>query len=418
MKTLFLKDVIHDGKSVNIRIRDGVFRSIGADLAPEADEEVFDGGGRLAVLPAFYNLHTHAAMSLMRGYADDLALFSWLSEWIWPLEARLTPEDVYAGTRLAILEMIRSGTVFFNDMYWYQKETVRAASEMGVRCWTGAMYLSGASPELEAKLDNQYLLENRASFPSRIRTGYAPHAIYTVCEKDLRAIAEKAAADGLSVQIHLAETKKEYDDCLAQHGMTPLAYIDSLGLLTPKTVLAHAVYLDDPDMALAAERGAVLVHNPCSNMKLASGRFRAEAALKASCRIALGTDGACSNNSLSMLDEMKSAALLAKVGTLDPELMDARTVFDMATKNGAEAAGLHAGVIEEGRLADCILVDLDAPPMVPCHNLISNMVYAADPSCIDSVICDGKFLMKHHHIDGEEEILADARRAVRRLVTK
>ncbi len=418
MNGLFLKDIILDGKNTNIRIRDGKFQSFGAELTPADGEQVLDGRGSLAVLPAFYNGHTHAAMSLMRGYADDLELFTWLNDHIWPFEAKLTREDVYNGTRLAILEMIRSGTVFFNDQYFLQKEAVRAVEEMGVRACIGMLALTLPDGSMPANVDNRWLLDNRKEFSGRIQLSYSPHAIYTVSEKKLREFAELAAAENGIIHTHLAETQKEFDDCLGQHNMTPVTYLDSLGLLTEKTVLAHSVYLNDHDMEIIHERKSVLVHNPVSNMKLCSGRFRAETALAAGCRCALGTDGACSNNSLSMMDEMKSAALLAKLGSGNPKLFDAKTVFGMATANGADAFGIHAGVIAEGYLADCILVNRNAVTLVPGTNLISDMVYAADSSCIDSVVCNGKVLMEHGRIEGEEEIIAKARESMRNLLAK
>ena len=414
MKSLLLKNVILARKNTDIRIRNGQFEKIAQNLTPEDGEDLFHANGTLAILPAFYNAHTHAAMTLMRGYADDLELFRWLSEMIWPLEAQLTPEDVYNGSRLAILEMIRSGTVFFNDMYWFQKQTVRAAEEMGIRACIGLLQLSNGNDNT----DNEWLKENRNSFSSRIQTALAPHAIYTVDTETLRKTGEIASGQNELIHIHLAETKKEFDDCINQHNMTPVQYLDTLGLLTPRTILAHSIYLTEDDIKLIAKRNSITVHMPASNMKLASGRFPGETILKHHSRIALGTDGACSNNNLSMIEEMKLAALLAKLGSENPETFPAPLVYDMASRRGAEAFGLHAGVIQEGYLADAILVDLNTPTMTPDFHTISNMVYAADPSVIDSVICDGKFLMKHRVIDGEQEILATARESAHKLVER
>ncbi|MBR2435706.1 MAG: amidohydrolase family protein, partial [Lentisphaeria bacterium] len=198
----------------------------------------------------------------------------------------------------------------------------------------------------------------------------------------------------------------------------PARYLDSMGLLRKNTLLAHAIYLNDEDIKLIKERGCVPAHIPASNMKLASGRFPMERYLRAGCSVALGTDSACSNNNLSMLEEMKLAALLAKLGTENPECCPAHTVYDMATVNGAAAFGLHAGVIAEGYLADGILIRTDVPAMIPTYHLHSNLVYAAEPSCIDSVICDGKFLMKHGVIEGEQEILAAANESAHKLVER
>lgn len=412
---LLLKNVLHNGSTVSIRIRNGIYETIAPHLTHCDGEEVFDCGGRLAILPAFYNTHTHAAMSLLRGYADDYPLFQWLTEYVWPLEQHLQPDDVYQGTRLAILEMIRTGTVFFNDMYWFQEGAVRAVEEMGIRAMIGMLHLKNADA---AGVHNDYLKQNRKNFSHRIQVCHAPHSIYTLDTEHLRQVAEQVDDDGMLIHIHLAETKKEFEDCLNEHNMTPARYLDSMGLLRKNTLLAHAIYLNDEDIKLIKERGCVPAHIPASNMKLASGRFPMERYLRAGCPVALGTDSACSNNNLSMLEEMKLAALLAKLGTENPECCPAHTVYDMATVNGAAAFGLHAGVIAEGYLADGILIRTDVPAMIPTYHLHSNLVYAAEPSCIDSVICDGKFLMKHGVIEGEQEILAAANESAHKLVER
>jgi len=416
MSSILLRNVVLDGSTVNVRIEGNRFQSISQSVPAEPADETLDAHGSLAILPAFYNAHTHAAMSLLRGYADDLDLFDWLSNHIWPVEARLTNEDVYAGTRLAILEMIKSGTVFFNDMYWRGRQVVKAAEEMGVRACVGILRQTMSNPAFLPMLDNDWLLENRDNVSDRIRISVAPHAIYTTTEEILRDVAETANKYGLFIHTHLAETKKEFDDCMAQHGTTPTAYVDRCGILTDRTILAHSVVLTDDDIELLAERRSVLVHMPISNMKLVSGHFRYDsAALFAKCRWAIGTDGASSNNALSMLTEMKTAALRGKDLTGDPKAMKAADVFRAATKSGAEAFGIDAGAIEAGKLADCMLVDLNNHNLVPGFNLISDMVYAADSSCIDTVICDGRVLMRGGHVDGEEEIVAGAREAAKRL---
>ena len=418
MSTILLRNVVLNGSTVNVRIEGNRFASISQSVPAEPADETIDAHGAMAILPAFYNAHTHAAMSLLRGFADDLDLFDWLSNHIWPVEARLTNEDVYAGTRLAILEMIRSGTVFFNDMYWRGRQVVKAAEEMGVRACVGILRQTMGNPAFLPMLDNDWLLENRGKLSSRLQISVAPHAIYTTTEEILRDVADTAKKFGLAIHTHLAETKKEFDDCVAQHGMTPTAYVDSCGILTDKTILAHSVALTDDDIELLAERRSVLVHMPVSNMKLVSGHFRYDsAALFEKCRWTIGTDGASSNNSLSMIGEMKAAALRGKDLTGDPKAMKAADVFRAATRSGAEAFGIDAGVIEEGRLADCILVDLNNHNLVPGFNLVSDMVYAADSSCVDTVVCDGRILMRGGHVDGEEEIIAGAKEAAKRLAS-
>lgn len=410
--SLLIRNVFLNDSLVDVRTEGNRIQFIGSG-APSADDSI-DAHGELAILPAFYNAHAHAAMTLLRGYADDMELFEWLSKHIWPIEAKLSAEDVYHGTRLAVLEMIRSGTVFFNDMYWRAKQALRAAEEMGVRACIGIQTIS--NPDLAAMVDNDWLLANRTTFSSRIRLAYAPHAIYTVPEAMLREIAEQARRGDDLIHMHLSETEKEFQDCLAEHGTTPTRFLDQCGLLTKRSIFAHCVRLTDDDVDLLAERGCVVVHNPTSNMKLCSGMFRYDAVPRR-CRWTLGTDGVASNNNHSMLETMKLCALRAKDAVGDPKCMSAGETFRAATKSGAEAFGIDAGTIEVGKLADFILVDLRNERLVPNHNLISNMVYSADSSCVDTVVCDGRILMRERHVPHEEEIVSLARESAKRLAS-
>lgn len=418
MSSLLLKNVIHQQRACDIHIVGNRIKSIAPTLKLSADQ-VIDGHGCLAVMPAFYNSHTHAAMTLLRGYADDLELFTWLSKYIWPAEERLSAEDIYAGSRLANLEMIKSGTVFYNDMYWLPTETARAVEEMGMRAMLGMLMICGEDGEVlpRNRKANQALLEMADNLPGRIRISYAPHACYTVSEKILRRLADDAREKGRYVHIHAAESRREVEDCRNAHGgLSPIAYLDRLGVLSERCVLAHCVHLGEEDIAIIRERGAVISHMPASNMKLSSGNFNFQAvAAKGRCRVTIGTDGCASNNNLSMLEEMKLAALLAKASSGDPTVANDGLVHDMATRLAAEAFGLDAGVVAEGKLADLILVELDHPAMVGDYNLVANLVYAADTSVIHSVICDGRVLMENHYVPGEEEIIAKAREACRRI---
>ena len=417
MNSLLLKNVVLGGKNVDVLIVDGCFRSIAGRIDVPA-EKVIDGGGHLALCAPFFNAHVHAAMTLLRGYADDMELFTWLQEYIWPIEAKLTGEDVYWGTRLAILEMIHSGTVFFADMYWHHDEVIRAVEDTGIRAAVGLLFICADGKLLERNEHaNRELLARRDSLSDRILVTYAPHAIYTVAEPVLRDVAEEAAQNNLPIHIHVSETAREVEECRAAHGgMTPIAYLDSLGLLGPRTVLAHCVHLTDGDIELIQERRAVIAHMPCSNMKLCSGRFRYHDAVeRGGCRIAIGTDGASSNNNLSMLEEVKFAALSAKIESNLPTAGKASDLFAAATRGGAEAYGIDSGVIAEGKPADAMLVELNHPRMIGDYHLEANLVYSADSSCIDTVICAGRVLMEHGRIDGENEVLDAARRCCRRL---
>ncbi len=416
MKRLLISEVLLNGEVTDVVIAGQRFESVGRTENGEF-EEVIACQGRMAIVPPFYNAHTHAAMTLLRGYADDVELAEWLNDHIWPAEAQLTHEDIYAGSRVAILEMIKSGTVFFNDMYWDQPATARAADEMGVRAAIGLLYLSGpdGATNPRSARTNAELLEVAPDLPDRIQITEAPHSVYTVPESGLRAAAESAASSGRLLHIHVSETSKENADCLAQTGRSPVRYLDDLGVIGPHSILAHCVHLSDEDRAILAERDAVIAHLPTSNMKLCSGQFDHASARAAGLRMTLGTDGASSNNSLSMLTEMKLASLSAKIRSGSPTDARDHEVYAMATLASAQAFGIDAGNIAVGRLADALLIDLDQPSLVADHNLESNLVYAADSSVIDTVICDGKILMSGRRVPGEEEILEQGRAAAARI---
>jgi len=413
---LLISDVILDGHRTDVVIAGNRFESIGGNPTGEFDE-VIRCHGRKAIVAPFYNAHTHAAMTLLRGYADDVELAEWLTEYIWPAEAQLTADDIYAGSRVAILEMIKSGTVFFNDMYWDQSATAQAADEMGVRAAIGLLYLSNPQGRRNQRSErsNAELLERAPDLPDRIQITEAPHSVYTVPEEMLRTAAEAAADSGRLLHIHVSETAKENADCLARTGRSPVSYLNDLGVIGPHSILAHCVHLSDEDREILAGRDAVVAHLPASNMKLCSGQFDHAAARAAGIRLTLGTDGASSNNSLSMLTEMKLASLSAKIRSGSPTVARDHEVFAMATVTGARAFGIDAGEIAAGLLADALLVDLDQPSLVADHNLESNLVYAADSSVIDTVICDGRVLMSGRSVPGEEEILAQGREAAARV---
>lgn len=392
--SILLKDVLHDGKRCNILIDGAKFASL--DAAPDTPADKVVDCSDMAILPSFYNTHTHAAMTLLRGYADDMPLQQWLTEYIWPYEDKLEPEDIKRGSELALREMVGGGTVFFSDMYFDIEQTIRVVDEMGMRAAIGITVMENHSKaETERKLD--FIKNWQDPTGGRIQLVMSPHAIYTVGSDKLKKAASVARRYGLRTHIHLSETAKEVQDCYREHGMSPVKYLDSLGVLGEDLIAAHCVHTDQKDWKLLARRGVTVAHCPCSNMKLGSGRFPYELALESGCRITLGTDGASSNNSLSMIGEMKTAALLAKLGdglSGRPELLSASEVFRWATRNGAEAFGLNAGEIAVGKLADAQLVSLSNICMQPCHNLVSNMVYSADSSVLGMLICDGRIIYK------------------------
>lgn len=401
---------------VDVAIQGNRIQKIAPQIAGEFDR-VIDGRSKL-LTAAFYNTHCHAAMTLLRGIADNLELFDWLNNYIWPAEAKLTREAVYIGSKLAILEMIKSGTVFFNDMYFMPQETIRAVEEMGVRCAIGMIAIDTTTADKRAQYakDCQEVWEMRKDFSDRIQLTLAPHAIYTVGEAALRKIAERAAADELMIHTHLAETRREVEECLALHKVSPVAYLDKLELLSERTLAAHAVHLSNEDIELLAQRKVSVAYNPCSNYKLSSGRFRFCSLADSNVRITFGTDGCASNDNLSMFDEMKFGSLGAKNEQNSSTACSAGDILQCATRNGAEAFKIDAGIIAEGKLADMLLIDLDTPCMVADHDLISNLVYAADSSCVDTVICNGRILMQNRVVPGEKEIIAQARSMARSLV--
>lgn len=409
MSDLLIRNVELDGVQTDIRVENGRFVRIAPNQVDSADR-VLDALG-LAIMPSFVNGHTHAAMSLLRSYADDRTLHDWLENYIWPAESALTEEDIYHGTRLACLEMIRSGTTCFNDMYWHFEGIVRAVEESGMRAVLSSVFIDFGDQEraLAQQQDTERLWKASKACSERIQFALGPHAIYTVSEASLQWIAHFAETHGLMVHIHLSETQKEVEDCLVQHGMRPVEYLEHLGVLNERVIAAHAIHLSDSEIHLLAQRRVKVVHNPASNMKLSSGSFAYQRLRDAGVEILLGTDGNASNNNLDMLEEMKLAALHAKLVHNNPTTLPAKDIFNIATSDGAKALGLDAGRIQEGSLADCLLVDLFNHRLTPGYDLVADMVYSADSSCIHSVICDGRILMENGIVPGEQEIIEQAR---------
>jgi 5-methylthioadenosine/S-adenosylhomocysteine deaminase len=367
----------------------------------------------LVQAPGLVNGHTHAAMTLFRGYADDLPLMEWLERHIWPVEGRLEPDDVYWGTRLACAEMIRSGTIRFWDMYWHPGATARAVRDAGLRAVVGAPLIDGGDPERSGELRElaeRSLEEIAAEGGEAVDPALAPHAVYTVSERSLRWIAETSAERNLPVHIHLSETEGEVGRCLEAHGARPAAYLDRLGLLGPRTLIAHGVWLDDSELDLIAERGATLVTNPVANLKLAVGRvFPYRAARERDIRVGLGTDGAGSNNSLDLLADVKAFALVQKHAARDPAAVTAHEAWELA-------AGRRSPLLTAPGSAsdDRILVRGDAPEL-SLGELEAGLVYAASGAVVDTTVVDGRTLMRGGVVEDAEEIVARARERARRL---
>ena len=382
-------------------------------MQPQPGDDVLDARGTILV-PPLINGHTHAAMTLFRGYGDDLPLMRWLEEKIWPIERRLEAEDVYWGTRLACLEMIRSGTVRFWDMYWHAPAAARAVADAGMRATVAAPLIDIDGRSQEMREAARRSLDELAGAGERIDAGLAPHAIYTVTEDSLRWIAELAAERDFPVQIHLSETEQEVIDCLAVHGERPARYLDRVGLLSPRTVLAHGVWLDDDELELISERGAVVVTNPVANLKLAVGAvFPYPRARAAGVQVGLGTDGPGSNNSLDLFADMKVLALLQKHAANDAAAIGAVETWEIATGRRAPLLGAAPG-LEVGQPADFLLLRAGASEL-SLGELPAALVYAASGAVVHSTVVGGRVLMRNGEIEGAEEVLAHALERARGL---
>ena len=414
--SILIKDVLLEGKKTSILVEGNKIAEIGTKAKAE---DTIDGRGK-AAMPGLINTHTHAAMTLLRGYADDMNLQEWLEKYIWPVEAKMTEDDVYWGTRLACLEMIKTGTTCFQDMYWHLDGVAKAVEESGIRGMISSVFIDKFSQDsVKEQRKNAEKQVKNAKNSSRVKICLGPHAIYTVTEDSLEWVKDFADEHKLHINIHLSETKKEVDDCVKEHGKRPVEYLDSIGFLGPNLTCAHCVWLNEKEMQMMARHDVSISHCPTSNMKLAVGGSLDYAGLKkAGVTVALGTDGTSSNNSLDMFQSMKFAALLQKHHYNDTTLLPADEAFKMATIEGAKALGLNTGAIREGALADIALIDLKRPEMTPLHHMTSNLVYAANGSCVDTVICDGKILMKGRKVKDEEGMIEKAGEVAKDLVRR
>lgn len=423
MKRLIIKNVDLNGIQTNILIKGAWIEKIApADVDLGEAEKVIDGSGK-AVFPGFVNCHTHAAMTLFRGYGDDMPLMEWLTTKIWPNEAHLDEEIIYWGSRLACLEMIKSGTTCFNDMYFFVKQAGQAVIDSGLRGVLQSAVIGNdmaaikASHEELERLSVEYgKATEEGDVP--VQVAVAPHAIYTVGPDTLRWLSDFAKEHDFLLHIHLSETEQEVNDCLRDYGVRPAVHLDKLGLLRRETIAAHGVWFNDEEIKLLGERGVSICHNPNSNLKLGSGhQFMLTELQEAGANICLGTDGCSSSNNLDMIEATKVMALLQKGWRRDTSTVPVKTALEIATKNGAQALRINAGEVKEGKLADLILVDLNNLAFVPNNNTESNLIYAAHGDCVDTTICGGRVVMEGRRVKDEEEIIRQARRLVKKLIT-
>lgn len=418
---ILIKNAFDGQRQIDLLIKGKYITQIAENITPPEGAEVLDATGK-ALIPGMINTHTHAAMTLLRGYGDDLPLMTWLQDYIWPIEDKMSEEDVYIGAKLAMLEMIKTGTTCYLDMYMHPMMGAKAAEEMGLRAMISYTLFDQGNAE-RAKLDRErsetYRETFAREFSDRIMFSLGPHAIYTVSGEQLQFCHDFCQKHGLKIHLHLSETEGEVQECLRLHGVRPVKYLEQLGILSPNLILAHVIWVDDEEMDLLAKYDVSVVHNPASNMKLASGyAFRYEEMRQRGIRVGLGTDGCSSSNNLDMFTAMRLASFLGKVWRFDSTAVKADDIFASATTIGADILGINAGEIAEGKLADLCLIDLNRPEMVPVHNLTSNLVYSASGAMVDTVICDGRILMQGGYVEGEEQIIAEARAVAERLVPK
>ena len=414
---ILLKNVLLNSTLTDILVKDGRISHIGPLTQDIPGAQVSDCKGK-AVIPGFVNMHTHAAMILLRGIHEDLSLYDWLNN-IWKIEAKLDRDFIYWGTKAACLEMIKSGTTTFNDQYWFCPHAREAALDMGMRPVVSFIFLDSHNPELARRQREACLrlYERTMDWGEESRFAISIHSVYTVCQENIVWANQFALDHGLKVHLHLAETRAEDEDCRRAHdGLSPTAYFDQLGVLGPHVIAAHALHLSDDDVRILGDRRVNCVHNINSNLKLASGyRFRYNELRDAGANVCLGTDGAASANDMDMLEHMKNAALLQKAWRGNPAAMPLEELFNCATVNGARALGIDTGVIREGAWADLSLVDMNNTHFLSPGSVQANLVYAAHSDVISSVMVRGRWVMQDRKVPGEEEILEGARRVIAQI---
>ncbi|MBR3155487.1 MAG: amidohydrolase family protein [Methanobrevibacter sp.] len=411
-----------ENKKQSLLIKDDLIAEISDEIDDSNADKIIDAEGKI-LLPGLINTHTHLSMTLFRGLADDLSLDSWLNDHIWPMEANLNGDYCYIGALLGAVELIKSGTTTFSDMYFYMEDVARAVDDAGIRAVLSyGMIDFGDAERREAEIKENMALYDACNgmADGRIKVFFGPHSPYTASEELLVKVRELADEHNIGIHIHVSETQKEINDSLDERGIRPFEYLEKIGFLGPDVVAAHCVWLSDEEIEIIKKHGVKVSHNPCSNMKLASGVSPVSKLIENDICVSIGTDGASSNNNLDLIEELKTASLLQKVSTLDPKVLTSDEAIEMATIKGAEALGLddEIGSIEVGKKADIILIDTNSANMVPdSSSLSSNVIYSANGSNVDTTICNGKILMENKKLTtlDEDGIYAKAKQAIKEL---
>lgn len=417
------KEIIKDG-AIAIKNNEIIFVGKHESANGIHAEKRIDAQGKVAV-PGLINCHTHVPMTLMRGIAEDKPLNVWLKDVIWPLEAALTPEDIYAGALLGCLEMIKNGTTCFADMYFQEEAVAKAVKESGLRA-----VLAEGIIEAEDKALGEKMLKNSVRFAEKFR-GYAegkvttmlgPHAAYSCSPELLMKVKEEACQLGMGVHIHLAESAEMFKEFEKRHGCSEVEFLKKLSFFRMPVLAAHCINLSEHDRRILAEHYVNAVYVPVANMKLGLGAARIKELTSLNVNVVLGTDGPASNNTLDMFETMKVGALLQKLVYLDPEALSAYEFLRMATLNGAKALALekNIGSLEAGKKADIILIDFSKPHLKPLHDVYASIAYSAHGSDVDTVIVDGKILMENRQVKtlDEQAVMEKAEKHVAKLLSR
>lgn len=407
-------------EKADLAIENDRIKYIGKDIDNFKADKIIDGTKKV-VMPGLINCHTHMAMSLFRNYADDLPLYEWLTQKIWPIEDKLTGEDVYYGTMLSIIESIKSGVTCFSDMYFFMDDTAKAALESGIRArlaW--GMIGDRANDNTRFDITRRFYNDWQGKGDGRITIMAGPHAPYTCSPEYLKRVAEFAKEMNLGIHIHLSESKREVEENYEKFGKSPIKHVYDLGILDVPVTAAHCVHLSDEDIDILKEKNVSVVYNPGSNLKLGNGFAPVVKLIEKGVNVALGTDGSSSNNNVNMFEEINLSAIVNKGVSGDPTVVSAIEALKMATINGAKALCMDSevGSIEENKKADIIIVDINKPHFYPIHDIVSSMVYTAQASDVETVIINGNIVMENYEIKtiDVEKIYYNVEKCINRLI--